>query len=68
MKSTITFEHGENTCASKPGTFCPWMGTTRLGSVPVCILFNFETLYDQDGWIQRCEKCKQEFPFTEPKE
>ncbi len=27
MLSTITFEHGENTCASVPGTFCRFLGT-----------------------------------------
>ena len=66
MKSTITFEHGENTCATEVGKFCFFFGSK--GFHPYCTLYNTNLFDNQTGWIQRCEKCKQEFPPIEPKE
>ena len=67
MLSTITFEHGEKTCASAPGIFCRFQGVMGFGTRPVCMLFNNETLYDKDGWLQRCPQCMQVYGTKETK-
>jgi hypothetical protein len=66
MISTITFEHGENTCAVSPGVFCRWQGALGWGTRPVCMLFNNEPLNDKDGWLQRCKQCVDTFGTKEP--
>ena len=67
----ITIDCGPLTCASEPGKFCEYLGTTRMGSVPVCMLFPAEspsrrepgaaTILKEDpplvGWVQRCQAC-----------
>lgn len=60
----IPIKCGEQTCASKPGEFCQFLGTVRFGSVPVCRLFpshidSHTFLEEADGWIQRCDACKE---------
>lgn len=67
MLSTITFEHGENTCASVPGTFCRFLGTMGWGTKPVCMLFENEPLFNKDGWLQRCPQCMQVYGTKETK-
>ena len=63
MNLTIEIECGENTCASKPGQFCKYMGSVKFGQVPVCCLFPSEKetswtlLEEKDGWVQRCKPC-----------
>ena len=57
MKSYIMIEHGEKTCASEPGKFCKFLGHKSFGVVPVCMLFNTETLYEEDGWTLRSNTC-----------
>jgi hypothetical protein len=57
MKTTIEIEHGENTCAVKPGKFCIFLGAKRFGQEPWCVLFDAR-LFDKCGWVQRCSKCK----------
>lgn len=68
MKRTlkIEIECGEKTCASEPGKFCPYLGTVRMGTKYVCMLFPNEegshTLLmgeggDEAGWLQRCPAC-----------
>jgi len=61
MISTITFEHGVKTCAVELGKFCRWFGCTHFGTRPVCMLFDDEPLYDENGWLQRCPQCVKEF-------
>jgi len=53
MISTINFEHGEKTCASDPGKFCRWEGTSGFGTRHVCMLFDNHPLFFEDGWLQR---------------
>lgn len=58
----IEINCGEKTCASQPGEFCKYLGTTRFGTIYVCILFPSEAgaytvLEDADGWLQRCPAC-----------
>lgn len=67
MVSTITFEHGEKTCAVKPGVFCRWQSAMAWGTKPVCVLFQYEPLYDKDGWLQRCPQCIEKFGTKETK-
>jgi len=61
MISTITFEHGERTCAVARGVFCRWNGATGFGTRPVCMLFDNEPLFDIDGWLMRCPQCLDKF-------
>jgi hypothetical protein len=35
----INIECGNETCASKPGVFCKYLGTTKFGTNYVCVLF-----------------------------
>ena len=64
MISTITFEHGEKTCAVSPGVFCRWQGAMGFGTKPVCMLFQNEPLHAKDGWLQRCKPCMSQFGIT----
>jgi hypothetical protein len=66
MISTITFEHGKNTCAIEPGVFCQWQGAMSWGTRSVCMLFQNEPLHDKDGWLQRCKQCVETFGTKEP--
>lgn len=68
-KLTLHIEAGEKTCASEPGTFCRFVGVTRMGTVHICMLFPAEspghkepgtaTLLreDENGWLARCPAC-----------
>jgi hypothetical protein len=58
----IEIECGGNTCASEPGKFCRFLGTTHFGTRPVCRLFptpedSHASLKEKDGWVQRCKAC-----------
>lgn len=62
MKSTITFEHGETTCAVTPGVFCRFLRAKRFGTDYVCGLYDDEPLWGHDsgeyqGWLARCPQC-----------
>ena len=62
ISSTLTFEHGDKTCAIVKGRFCRFFGAKRFGQQPWCLLFNTELWSDREdgfGWILRCEECKQ---------
>ena len=61
MKSKLIIEHGETTCASRPGKFCRFLGETHFGTVPVCMLFDQKLQEDENGWVKRCGKCFEEF-------
>jgi hypothetical protein len=65
MKSKLIIEHGETTCASKPGKFCRFLGETHFRTVPVCMLFNRKLQEDDYGWIKRCDKCLEEFVLSD---
>jgi len=64
-KVTIQLNCGESTCASVPGVFCAFMGATKFGTVPVCLLFPgpsqaHTVLYENDaGWVARCQRCME---------
>jgi len=67
-KTSVTITCGKETCASTPGSFCYFFGTTHLGTRPVCLLLRdsrgdliclYEKLGDQKGWTQRCQKCRE---------
>jgi len=66
MISTLTFEHGQATCASEPGKFCRFFGTSGFGTRYVCTLFDNAPLHSQGGWVQRCPECLKAYP--EPKD
>jgi len=58
----ITIDCGERTCASKPGMFCQYVGSTRFGMAHGCRLFpgkerSYTALEEVDGWLQRCPAC-----------
>ena len=64
----ILIEAGEKTCASEPGKFCRFVGTWRMGSVAVCMLFpepnpgykesGMTALKESEkGWLLRCQAC-----------
>jgi hypothetical protein len=62
----LEIECGETTCASRPGEFCEWFGTRKLGQIPICTLFPTpgsskhpltRDLEEKDGWTQRCPEC-----------
>ena len=60
----IPIECGETTCAHEPGKFCPFVGTVRMGTVPVCRLFPTDTMPHTElqssspaGWLLRCSAC-----------
>ena len=59
MKITITTECGEKTCAAKPGKFCRFVRTNYFGTKPICNLYGVY-LWDEDGWLIRCEECLKE--------
>jgi len=56
---------GATTCASKPGKFCKYVGTTRFGTTYICMLFkdieyDYKSIIlkeDRHGWLQRCPQC-----------
>ena len=60
---------GVDTCATVPGEFCQFMGSIKFGLTPICLLFPplyngkydgaYTVLQDKDGWVQRCDACKQ---------
>lgn len=53
----IKIDCGETTCASAPGQFRSQLGVKSFGTKPVCMLFNDTPLYENNGWLQRCEEC-----------
>jgi len=65
MRARLTFEIecGERTCASKPGKFCRFLRTKKLGQIPVCDIFRERNgeekrlLDSEEGWVLRCEEC-----------
>jgi len=64
MKRTlkIEIECGDFTCASVPDKFCKWIGSTKFGTIPVCMLFNqdnesYTVLGEINGWVKRCDAC-----------
>jgi hypothetical protein len=61
ITSTIVFVHGKDTCASETKNFCRFFATNRFGTIPVCMLYNDVELYEEGGWVQRCDQCKAEF-------
>ena len=60
---------GKTTCAARAGDFCRFVGTTRMGSTYVCMLFPpnqtdecrngaVTVLKENDkGWLMRCPAC-----------
>lgn len=56
---------GEHTCITKEKKRCPFFGSTRFGTIPVCLLFpskensHTELTEGFDGWIQRTKDCKE---------
>jgi hypothetical protein len=62
---SLVIECGENTCANEPGHFCPFLRTTRFGTLPFCHLWHDTdihgkptSLLEKDGWLQRRPECK----------
>jgi len=64
----ININCGETTCASEPGKFCQFLGSRRMGTIPVCMLFptknpgrkdpgSLTDLDQTDSWLQRCPAC-----------
>ena len=60
MNATITFECGETTCASEPGKFCRFLRLARIGTLPMCNLYEVELAEDDGYWLQRCPQCLAE--------
>jgi hypothetical protein len=64
-KLEISINCGEETCASKPGEFCTYFGTTKFGQMATCCLFPspqeggkaWTILEVKDGWSMRCKAC-----------
>lgn len=58
---SIQIDCGETTCASEPGKFCKFLGSIKLGQVPVCLLFpsssDSYTVLEDNGFVQRCQTC-----------
>jgi len=56
---TRTIVCGETTCASEPGKFCDYVAARKFGAEAVCTAFEGEPirLYEQSGWLQRCQTC-----------
>lgn len=59
---TVVINCGETTCYSKPGVHCQYLGSKRMGTIHVCMLFPDDddsntVLEDKDGWLQRCASC-----------
>ena len=59
---------GDTTCASEPGEFCKYLGSTKFGTVSVCMLIpdpdptsknksGHTYLKVAKGGIQRCPEC-----------
>ena len=69
MQQILMFHTGEVTCSEAPpypGSMCQFV-RTRAGSFGqkfVCHLFD-ETLFDEDGWLQRCKPCLKQFSGVE---
>lgn len=57
MKQVLNFEFecGEKTCAESPGKFCKFMTYNSRSGKSICYFFG--QLYDENGWVQRAEKC-----------
>lgn len=62
----VEIDCGDTTCASEPGKFCRFMGTSKFGSIFHCMLFRDLTVWrgpdevrleEKDGWLQRCPQC-----------
>jgi hypothetical protein len=60
-KLEIEIECGELTCAFEPGKFCKFVGAKSFGTKFLCRLFpednSYTMLYDEGGWLMRCEQC-----------
>ena len=64
MRLVIEIQCGAKTCATEPGKFCKYVGSRRLGTQPVCLLFPGNNaahtdLYAEPGesWLMRCDAC-----------
>lgn len=61
----IEIDCGDETCASEPGKFCPFLLTSRYGQRFHCRLFcnldlaglSYEELKEKKGWLQRHKEC-----------
>lgn len=60
FKRTETIICGPETCASLPGEFCHYLGSKKFGQRPYCCCFS-ENLDENNGWVIRCAKCKEQF-------
>jgi len=67
-KIILSIHCGELTCASEPGKFCQFLGSMKLGQIPVCMLFpskdgSHTVLKNNkdngEGWTLRCRDCLQ---------
>ena len=61
----VKIKCGKDTCAQKPGVFCPFVGTRNMGRYYVCLLFPSEDRASTDlkedkpgGSLQRLPVCK----------
>jgi len=61
MISTITFEHGNKTCAVSIEKRCTFQIARKFGTEPVCALFRYADIKEVDGWLQRCPECIKQF-------
>ena len=41
---------------------CRWYGIARFGTRAVCLLFDDEHLFFDNGGTQRCKECMDQFP------
>lgn len=62
----VIIDAGEKTCARTPGKWCQFLGSSHLGSNPLCLLFrdkhgDYRQLRDEkggvEGWMQRLPEC-----------
>lgn len=54
----VEIECGEDTCLARPGSPCAWMKRDGC-QYWRCGLFQ-KPLYQEDGFIRRCQQCKNE--------
>lgn len=54
---TIVLKMGKETCSFAPGQFCQMLFVTRMGTTPVCNLFNVNLPIDESKGVLRCKQC-----------
>jgi hypothetical protein len=59
---SIRLHCGTHTCAKVAGEFCQFVGSRKMGTIPLCCLFPspeaaHTDLQERDGWLQRCAAC-----------